>query len=62
MKKLLLAAMLLCAPTAWAQRQEINLNNDWQFSRDKVSWQTVSVPHDWAISGPFDKKWDLQTV
>ncbi len=62
MKKLLLAAMLLCTPTAWAQRQEINLNNDWQFSRDKVSWQTVSVPHDWAISGPFDKKWDLQTV
>ena len=62
MKKLLLATMLLCTPTAWAQRQEINLNNDWQFSRDKVSWQTVSVPHDWAISGPFDKKWDLQTV
>ena len=35
---------------------------DWQFSRDKQSWETVSVPHDWAISGPFDKKWDLQTV
>ena len=22
----------------------------------------MSVPHDWAISGPFDKKWDLQVV
>jgi beta-galactosidase len=22
----------------------------------------VSIPHDWAINGPFDKKWDLQFV
>ena len=34
----------------------------WQFSRDSLNWQTVTVPHDWAISGPFDKKWDLQKV
>ncbi len=39
-----------------------NLTDDWLFSRDKKKWQTVSVPHDWAISGPFDKKWDLQVV
>ena len=38
------------------------LTDGWLFSRDKRSWQTVSVPHDWAISGPFDKKWDLQVV
>ena len=44
------------------QRQEITLTDDWQFSHDKQSWQTVIVPHDWAISGPFDKKWDLQRV
>ena len=44
------------------QRQEITLTDDWQFSHDKQSWQTVTVPHDWAISGPFDKKWDLQRV
>lgn len=25
-------------------------------------WQTVSVPHDWAIAGPFDKEIDKQTV
>lgn len=25
-------------------------------------WQTVSVPHDWAITGPFDKEIDKQTV
>ena len=46
----------------WAQRQEITLTDDWQFSRDQQTWQQVSVPHDWAISGPFDKKWDMQTV
>ena len=43
-------------------RQEVTLTDNWQFSRDKQQWQTVSVPHDWAISGPFDKKWDLQQV
>ena len=54
---------MLCALTGQAQpRQEQLLQDDWQFSRDQQTWQTVSVPHDWAISGPFDKKWDLQTV
>ena len=42
-------------------RKEINLRQ-WEFSRDGVEWKMVSVPHDWAISGPFDKKWDLQFV
>ena len=45
-----------------ANRCAITLTDDWAFSRDKQQWQTVSVPHDWAISGPFDKKWDLQCV
>lgn len=34
----------------------------WNFSRDGQAWTAVTVPHDWAISGPFDKKWDLQNV
>ena len=42
-------------------RKVINLPS-WDFSRDGKSWQQVAVPHDWAISGPFDKKWDLQMV
>ena len=55
-----LISMLLAAPlTVLAQqRQEINLSDNWHFSHDKQSWQTVSVPHDWAIAGPFDKKRD----
>ena len=63
MKTYLLTIALACAATAWAQpRQEISLSDKWQFSNDEQTWQTVSVPHDWAISGPFDKKWDLQVV
>lgn len=63
MKSIFFRIALLMLPLALqAQvRQEYNLKT-WQFSRDSVSWQTVSVPHDWAIGGPFDKKWDLQMV
>ena len=61
-KRLLLSTIILAATAAWGQRQEITLTDGWQFSRDAKTWQTVSVPHDWAISGPFDKKWDLQVV
>ena len=57
---------LLCSVAVWAQpRQEITLSDNWQFSLQSThnqSWETVSVPHDWAIGGPFDKKWDLQKV
>ena len=42
-------------------RVERNLKY-WQFSHDSIHWQSVTVPHDWAIKGPFDKKWDLQMV
>ena len=42
-------------------RREINLKT-WDFSRDNTTWNRVDIPHDWAIAGPFDKKWDLQTV
>ena len=55
-------ALLAVASIAMAQtRREINLKT-WDFSRDRQAWETVSVPHDWAIAGPFDKKWDLQVV
>lgn len=34
----------------------------WEFSRDSLKWENVAVPHDWAIYGPFDRKYDLQKV
>ena len=58
---------------AHGQRSVTQLSTDWYFHEgDLISaekpdfndgnWQRVSVPHDWAIRGPFDKKWDLQVV
>ena len=63
MRKLFGLLLFLLPHVCFAQgRQEIVLSEGWLFSRDSISWQEVTVPHDWAIAGPFDKKWDLQFV
>ena len=59
--KLLFAALLLSQLLVAQTRREIHLKT-WEFSRDNKVWNKVQVPHDWAIAGPFDKKWDLQRV
>lgn len=63
-KALLLASTLMLALSTGCRAQVSRVIDlpDWDFSRDGQSWQPVRVPHDWAISGPFDKKWDLQMV
>lgn len=58
---LLTLALATSALAASAQRNTLNLKT-WQFSRDSVNYKPVTIPHDWAINGPFDKKWDLQFV
>ena len=56
-----------------AQRSEYLLEKGWKFTKGEVSnaempafndakWETVDIPHDWAIFGPFDKNNDLQNV
>lgn len=66
MKKILALAIVGIAVGATAQRSETTLNEGWQFSKgtmaEPTGWQTVRVPHDWAIYGPFDRANDLQTV
>ncbi|MBG6235851.1 beta-galactosidase [Pedobacter sp. CAN_A7] len=64
---------LYLAPFASAQiRTEAELTN-WKFQKgpsdvasevgfNDKKWQTVTVPHDWAIYGPFDKEIDKQVV
>lgn len=51
---------------ALADRTVTTLRHGWEFTKGRPSaatkWQQVSVPHDWAISGPFDIQNDLQTV
>lgn len=63
MKINLLAILLVLSTVCRAQQRcEIVLDDHWLFSHDKQNWEQVSIPHDWAIQGPFDKKWDLQRV
>ena len=57
-----LMALAVAALANSQPRRVINVTDGWQFSRDNNHWESVSVPHDWAIAGPFDKKWDLQYV
>jgi len=50
-----------------AGRSVVNFNSDWKFIKGELSgaekpdfddsaWQTVRLPHDWAISGPFNPR------
>ena len=70
-------ATLCCLLLAWTmaaqQRTETLLEKNWRFTKDDVAdamkpefddtrWEAVSVPHDWAIYGPFDRSNDLQNV
>ena len=56
------SALLLAASTALYARTDVQLKNGWQFSKDSVKWENVTIPHDWAIYGPFSRDNDLQKV
>ena len=54
-------------------REVITLTHDWRFAKgaqadgaspglNTSGWDEVSVPHDWAISGPFDPAGDASTA
>ena len=42
--------------------QKGNNENAYKINFDDSKWETVNVPHDWAIYGPFDKEVDKQNV
>ena len=55
-----------------ATRQTVVLSQPWKFSKgdfkgaqnpgfDDSGWQTVRLPHDWAIAGPFDPLGSAET-
>lgn len=46
---------------AMGERTEQRLRQ-WDFSKDSTRWESVTIPHDWAIYGPFDRSQDLQKV
>jgi len=74
MNKVYLAiAAIFISSFAFAQRSETLLREGWKFHRgdlegapapdfDDSRWQTVAVPHDWAIYGPFSEFNDRQNV
>lgn len=74
MKKLYLTTLgLIAALSLFAQRSEQSLEKGWKFTKGEVigaeqpgfndsRWESVTVPHDWAILGPFDVNNDLQNV
>jgi len=54
-------------------RDIVTLDAGWKFKNEEVAgaeeplfsdedWETVEVPHDWAIKGPFDQNIDAQRV
>ena len=62
MKRLLLfCGVILSMCQIMAQRSNELIKN-WEFSKDSVQWQNVTIPHDWAIFGPFSRDYDLQEV
>lgn len=73
-KTYVMACLLGClVGNLYAQRTEMLLEKGWKFTKEDVSgaegtsfndthWESVVVPHDWAIYGPFDRNNDLQNV
>ena len=66
-------SLLIVAHTMMAQSREVFELTTWKFQKasqengfevnfDDSKWETVRVPHDWAIYGPFDKEIDKQIV
>ena len=74
LKKFFLSAVAMMFSVllpSFAQRSDTLLETGWKFCLgdvvgacaaefDDSSWQDVTVPHDWAIYGPFSREIDLQ--
>lgn len=61
-----LLAVAVVSSAAFADRTVTTLNDGWEFTKGRpdssTKWENVRVPHDWAITGPFDRANDLQVV
>ena len=60
---LAVTAISLALTLSAQQRSQTALRDGWEFRREaSPAWEKVSIPHDWAITGPFDRSNDLQIV
>ena len=75
LKKLLLFFFFILTPllSIAQERTVLTLTDNWKFQKgindtafeenfNDSRWEKVTVPHDWAIKGPFDKNVDVQMV
>ena len=64
--------LLSCQKSEVAVFADTSFNKDWLFSKgdpkgantygfNDTDWRKLDVPHDWAIEGPFDKKYNART-
>ena len=71
MRKILVGICVLSCVLSNAQRTEVLLEKGWKFTREDnaqfseidvkdCKWESVVVPHDWAIYGPFSSQNDKQ--
>jgi beta-galactosidase len=70
----ILSMLLMLSHVSYGQLRVITeLNNGWKFQKgksdlafrkdfDDSGWENITIPHDWAIYGPFDKEIDKQTI
>lgn len=69
----LILTLLTTSLSLSAQRTEQLLEKNWKFTKgdypeamnpefNDTRWERVTIPHDWAIFGPFDRNHDLQNV
>ena len=70
-RSILLVFLLVFSSGKMMSQSTTVLKDNWRFSKEvkgdafsvdfnASKWEKVSVPHDWAIYGPFDKEWDKQ--
>lgn len=68
----LVSALTMMAQAGYAQRSEKLLQEGWSFHLGETTvdapidvkngWEEVTIPHDWAIKGPFDRENDIQVT
>ena len=72
-KSKIILIFLVIAQVSFSQERTVKELSTWKFQKESNSeayqtnfddskWETVTVPHDWAIYGPFDKEIDKQEV
>lgn len=65
--------LIISCSTHQEGRKVTVLHDGWKFTREDApesystnysdsAWETVVIPHDWAINGPFDMAIDIQNV